>query len=120
MPGDGWRRRSYGPHSPCWIVSIALTPEARGHGYGTEAQRQLTRYLFAHTQAHRIEAGTEITNVGEQRALEKAGFTREGVLRGALFRRGQWHDCVFYGILRDDVDLDGGEAASATPRPLTA
>ena len=50
-----------------------------------------------------------------ERALEKAGFTREGVLRGALFRRGQWHDCVFYGILRDDVDLDGGEAASATP-----
>src|ERR1700733_14490877 len=81
-----WRRRSYGPHSPCWIVSIALKPEARGHGHGTEAQRQLTRYLFAHTQAHRIEAGTELTNVGEQRALEKAGFTREGVLRGG----GSW------------------------------
>jgi RimJ/RimL family protein N-acetyltransferase len=108
-----WRRRSYGPHSPCWIVSIALKPEARGHGHGTEAQRQLTRYLFAHTQANRIEAGTEITNVGEQRALEKAGFTREGVLRGALFRRGQWHDCVFYGILRHEVDLD---SYSAVPR----
>jgi hypothetical protein len=80
----GWRRRSYGPHSPCWIVSIGLKPEARGHGHGTEAQRQLTRYLFAHTTANRIEAGTEITNVGEQRALERAGFTREGVLRGAL------------------------------------
>jgi RimJ/RimL family protein N-acetyltransferase len=74
----------------------------------------LTRYLFAHTQANRIEAGTEITNVGEQRALEKAGFTREGVLRGALFRHGQWRDCVFYGVLRDDVDL-GSEAASAEP-----
>jgi hypothetical protein len=48
-----------------------------------------------------------------------AGFTREGVLRGALFRRGRSHDCVFYGILRDDVDLDSGEAASATARPLT-
>ena len=45
---------------------------------------------IAHTRAHQIEAGTEITNVGEQRALEKAGFTREGVLRGALFCRGQW------------------------------
>jgi RimJ/RimL family protein N-acetyltransferase len=109
-----WRRRSYGPHSPCWIVSIGLKPEARGRGHGTEAQRQLIRYLFAHTQANRIEAGTEITNIGEQRALEKAGFTREGVLRGALFRLGEWHDCVFYGILRHEVDLDSGEAHSAT------
>jgi RimJ/RimL family protein N-acetyltransferase len=105
-----WHKRSYGYHSSCWMVSIGLKPEARGRGYGTEAQRQLTRYLFSHTQANRIEAGTEITNVGEQRALEKAGFTREGVLRGALFRCGQWHDCVVYGVLRHEVDLDSDEA----------
>jgi RimJ/RimL family protein N-acetyltransferase len=103
------------------VLDSQHRPETRspGYGHGTEAQRQLTHYLFAHTQANRIEAGTEITNVGEQRALEKAGFTREGVLRGALFRQGQWHDCVFYGILRHEVDLGGGEAASATSRPLT-
>ena len=35
-----------------------------------------------------IEAITEITNVGEQRALEKAGFTREGILPGATYRPG--------------------------------
>jgi hypothetical protein len=46
--------------------------------------------------------------------------TRSYLVPGALFRRSQWHDCVFYGILRDDVDLDGGEVASATVRPLTA
>jgi len=37
---------------------------------------------------NRIEASTEITNIGEQRALERAGFTREGVLRGATFQGG--------------------------------
>ena len=36
------------------------------------------------------------------RALEKAGFTREGVLRGAQFRRGEWHDLVSYARLRND------------------
>ncbi|MGO8885603.1 MAG: GNAT family N-acetyltransferase [Streptosporangiaceae bacterium] len=108
-----WRRRSYGPHSYTWIISIGMKPEARGHGHGSEAQRQLARYLFAHTQANRVEAGTEITNVAEQRALEKAGFTREGVLRGALFRQGQWHDCVIYGVLRGEVDLSSGEEQPA-------
>jgi GNAT acetyltransferase-like protein len=74
--------------------------------HGTEAQRLAARYLFAHTQVNRIEATTEITNVAEQRALEKAGFTREGVLRGTTFRQGRWHDQVIYSVLRDEADLD--------------
>jgi L-amino acid N-acyltransferase YncA len=101
-----------------WLFCSACTVTRRPAGNtAAKLQRQLMRYLFAHTPANRVEAGTEITNVGEQRALEKAGFTREGVLRGALFRDGQWHDCVFYGVLRDDVDLGTGSAPGATGRP---
>jgi RimJ/RimL family protein N-acetyltransferase len=55
---------------------------------------------------NRIQAETEITNIAEQRALEKAGFTREGVARGAAFRAGQWHDNVLYGVLRAEVALE--------------
>jgi RimJ/RimL family protein N-acetyltransferase len=54
----------------------------------------------------RIGAETEITNIAEQRALEKAGFTREGVIRSVMFRDGQWHDGVTYSILRHEVDLN--------------
>jgi RimJ/RimL family protein N-acetyltransferase len=78
-------------------------PEARGTGVGTEAQRQLVRYLFAHTAVPRIEADTEVGNIAEQRALEKAGFTREGVLRSVVFRDGSWRDLVRYSILRGEV-----------------
>ena len=42
----------------------------------------------------RIEAETDVENLGAQRALEKAGFTREGVLRSAQWQRGGWHDLV--------------------------
>lgn len=85
-----------------WNMGILLWPQARGHGLGTQAQRLLVRYLFAHTLTARIEADTDVENHAEQRALEKAGFTREGVLRGSNFRDGQWHDSVVYGILRTD------------------
>lgn len=43
-----------------------------------------------------------MTNLPEQRALDKAGFTREGVLRGAQWRLGSWHDMVLFSRLRAD------------------
>ena len=58
--------------------------------------------MFAHTLVHRIWAATEVENVAEQRALEKAGFTREGTLRGAGWRDGAWRDGVSYSLLRTD------------------
>ncbi|MGK5556798.1 GNAT family N-acetyltransferase [Actinomadura kijaniata] len=87
----------------CWEIGITLLPEARGRGVGTEAQRQLVRYLFTHTQVVRIQAGTEVDNHAERRALEKAGFTREGVMRSVTFRDGAWRDGVLYSVLRDEV-----------------
>ena len=84
-------------------IGIALFPEHRGRGIGTEAQRQLVAYLFANTPVHRLEAGTEVDNFAEQRALEKAGFKREGVMRGVTFRAGAWRDGVLYGMTRNDL-----------------
>jgi RimJ/RimL family protein N-acetyltransferase len=97
-----WRRRPTTPAAYCWEIGIALLPQARGHGHGTQAHRLLARYLFAHTTAHRIEAGTEVDNIAEQRALEKAGFSREGVMRGIGWRDGSWRDGVTYSLLRTD------------------
>ena len=98
-----WRRRRITvPSSFCWEIGLILLPEARGRGYGTQAQRLLARYLFAHSTVHRIWAGTEVENIAEQKALEKAGFTREGVSRATGWRDGAWRDGVIYSILRTD------------------
>ena len=97
-----WRRKTATPTAYHWEIGIALLPEARGHGYGTEAHRLLVRYLFAHTPVHRIEAATEAGNLAEQRALEKAGFTREGLVRGTGWRDGAWRDGVWFSVLRTD------------------
>lgn len=101
--GDvGWHRVVTGPNSATWNIGIGLLAKERGKGYGTQAQRLLVDYLFSYTQYHRIEAGTETANLAEQRSLEKVGFTREGVLRGACFRKGKWRDMVLYSIVRGD------------------
>ena len=99
-----WRRVRYGPNpeSDAWMIGVDVEPGARGRGYGTEAQRLAADYLFETTSLHRVEASTDVDNLPEQRSLEKAGFTREGVNRGAQFRAGAYHDLVMYARLRED------------------
>ncbi len=100
----GWHGIGYGPNSAsrAWNIGIALIPSARGHGYGGEAQRQLADELFRTTDANRVEASTDVENIPEQRSLEKAGYTREGVVRGAQMRAGGYHDLVTFSRLRSD------------------
>jgi len=96
-----WHAVHYGPTvgSRAWSMGIALTPKWRGQGWGTIAQRLLSDHLLE--TAHRVEASTDIDNVAEQRSLEKAGFTREGVLRAAQLRAdGLHHDLVMYARVR--------------------
>jgi RimJ/RimL family protein N-acetyltransferase len=97
-----WRRRQTAAASHCCVLGIGLFPRARGRGYGTQAHRLLVDYLFAHTTVRRVETTTETGNIAEQKALERAGFRREGVLRGTRWRGGEWRDEALYGLLRTD------------------
>ncbi len=92
----------YGGVAKHWEIGIALLPEWRGLGIGWRAQAMLCDYLFTHTPAQRIEAGTHPENVAEQKSLVKAGFQLEGVLRACEFRAGKWRDGYLYSRLRDD------------------
>jgi aminoglycoside 6'-N-acetyltransferase len=103
--GDvSWHAVDYGPPpaSQAWNIGITLRPEWRGQGLGTEAQRLLADYLFATTRAERVEASTDIENGPERRALEKAGFAFEGVLRRAQFRNGEWRNMALYSRVRGE------------------
>ena len=105
LGGVSWHAVDYGGTVSCsaWNIGIGLLPEARGRGIGTLAQRLLVEHLLATTELDRIEASTDVDNVAEQRALEKAGFRREGVLRGAQLRGGIRRDLVHYGLVRGDL-----------------
>lgn len=98
-----WEAKDHGgPAGGCYEIGLALLPKYRGRGLGTAAQRLLVAHLFDCTLAHRLEAQTDADNIAEQTALERVGFRREGVLRGARFRQGAWRDMLVYGLLRTD------------------
>jgi len=92
----------YGIRGDFYEIGIALLPDYRGKGIGWRAQAILAAYLFEHMPVQRIQAGTQTQNVAEQKALLKAGFQREGLIRSVEFRAGRWQDGVLFGRLRDD------------------
>jgi RimJ/RimL family protein N-acetyltransferase len=90
------------PSNRVYNIGIDIDPAHRRRGYGAEAQALLARYLFDTYTIERVEASTDIENMPEQRALERAGFTREGVLRRAQWRAGDWHGVALYSKLRGE------------------
>ncbi|GAC1608222.1 MAG: hypothetical protein NVS3B26_04240 [Mycobacteriales bacterium] len=100
----GWHQVLHGPNvgSIALDIGISLRPEHRRRGHGARAQRMAAEYLFRAFPVHRVQASTDVANVAEQKALERAGFVREGLVRGAQWRAGSWHDLVSYSRLRGD------------------
>lgn len=97
-----WTAPTCGAAGGCIEIGILLFPEHRGRGLGTAAQQALADHLFSTTLANRLQASTDIDNTTEQRSLERVGFHREGIMRGAAFTRGEWRDLALYARLRDD------------------
>ncbi len=73
-----------------------------GRGYMREALRLVIDHVFNTLGLHRIEAACIPENQRSVRLLEKAGFVREGVMRGYLRINGVWRDHYLYALLKED------------------
>src|SRR6201985_1918210 len=76
-----------------------------GQGHMFAALQLVIPYIFSGLELHRIEAACIPDNERSMRLLEKAGFQREGYLRGYLKINGQWRDHVMFSRLESDSDL---------------
>jgi RimJ/RimL family protein N-acetyltransferase len=75
---------------------------ARGRGHGTEAVMRLLDFAFRDLNLHRVSLQVFADNAAAIRAYEKAGFTREGVLRAAAHVDGRYVDIVCMSVLRHE------------------
>lgn len=81
-------------------IGVSVINELRGKGIGSIAQRLLAEEL--HRQGIvRVEAQTDIDNIAEQKSLEKAGFSFEGILRKAQHRIDGLHDLQAWSHISD-------------------
>ncbi|HYN65817.1 MAG TPA: GNAT family protein [Ornithinibacter sp.] len=96
---------------------LLYSAERRGRGVATEAVGLLTGYLFDRTKVNRIRLVIHPENTASRRVAEKAGYTLEGVARGAWYHRGHHHDVEVWAMLRAEHRPDGAGRDSAQPDP---
>jgi RimJ/RimL family protein N-acetyltransferase len=97
------------------MIGYSMLPAYRKRGFTVRAAQLLALWVFAETGVARLIAGTLPTNLGSQRVLEKAGFTREAYLRSRLpGPEGTRLDDVQFVLLAEDLlaQASGGEADS--------
>jgi RimJ/RimL family protein N-acetyltransferase len=83
-------------------IGWSLHPDAQGHGYATEAAREVLRIGFEDLGLHRVVADADPRNTGSIRIMERLGMRHEALYREAFFLKGEWVDETHYAILEDE------------------
>lgn len=76
-------------------------PDARGRGVGTAAAKLMLRYCFEEQNLHRVYLRVLSDNLQAMRSYEKAGFVREGYLKGDVCIDGEYQDVVWMAVTAD-------------------
>ncbi len=85
-----------------------LHPDHAGHGYATEAVRELIRLCFEDLGLRRVTAACFADNDASWRLMERVGMRREAyAVRDALHRSGEWLDGMEYAVLADEWSAHG-------------
>jgi RimJ/RimL family protein N-acetyltransferase len=80
-------------------VGYWLAPHARGRGHATRALRLISRWAFEALGLERIDLLAATGNLLSQQVAQRAGYTREAVLRSYMEGKDGRQDMVAFGLL---------------------
>lgn len=72
------------------------------NGYGTEAAKLMIDYGFSQLNLNRISSAAYGFNERSINMHLRLGFKREGCVRRAIYKNGQYNDKVLLGILKEE------------------
>ena len=84
-------------------IGYWIAREARRRAVGVRATRLLAHWALTELGLERLELLANPANGASQRLAERAGFTREGLLRRYRRRRGEREDLVMFSLLAEDL-----------------
>ena len=81
-------------------IGCSISKSWWGHGFASEAVREVLRYLLEEEGLHRVTAWCASDNVGSIRAMERAGMVRVREEKDGLTVRGKTYDKLHYEASR--------------------
>jgi RimJ/RimL family protein N-acetyltransferase len=84
-------------------IGYWVAKEARGRGVATRATRLVAGWALDELGLSRLDLVADVDNPGSQRVAERAGFTREGVLRSWFVHDDRRRDVVMFSLLPEDL-----------------
>ncbi|MEG1578860.1 MAG: GNAT family protein [Oscillospiraceae bacterium] len=83
--------------------AIKLKQDApKKKGYASDSGLTLMRFAFEELQLHRLTSDVLEYNTASIAMMEKCGAQREGLKRSAVYKNGQYHNVICYGVLYED------------------
>ena len=80
-----------------------LTPDVWGTPVNIECKYLLLKYCFEHMKCIRVQLKTDELNLRSQKAIERIGGVREGILRNHMIRKdGSYRNSVIYSVIEND------------------
>jgi RimJ/RimL family protein N-acetyltransferase len=84
------------------LLGYWISEKFWGKGIMPQAVKLVVNYGFTHLDIVRIQAGVLGNNPKSMRVLEKAGFTKEGILRNSIIKKGRIQDEHVYAVLKPE------------------
>jgi RimJ/RimL family protein N-acetyltransferase len=94
-------------------IGYVFHPDHHGHGFATEASRELLRLAFDRLRLHRVAGRLDARNRSSARVLERLGMRLEARLRENEWVKREWTDELIYGLL--EREWRAQEAGRANP-----
>ncbi len=83
-------------------VGYVISPTYQGKGYATEAVKRILSLGFEEFGLERISAVCMKGNLASLRVMEKCGLKREGLLRSAVYAKGEMKDVHLSAMTKTD------------------
>lgn len=89
-------------------IGYVLNKKYWNQGIMTEALKTVIDFAFKNMNIERIELTHDVRNIGSGKVMLKNGLKQEGILRKSKYIKGEFIDCFYYSILREEYESQKG------------
>lgn len=89
-------------------IGYVLNKKYWNQGIMTEALKTVIDFAFKNMNIERIELTHDVRNIGSGKVMLKNGLKQEGILRKSKYIKGEFIDCSYYSILREEYESQKG------------